>query len=115
MLSGTEFEPVFANNGQIAVDMFKENPARWPLILMDISMPIKDGYQATRDILAYEQAEGLPHTPVIALTGHALKGDKLKCLEAGMDDYMTKPVKQDKLLKALKKWMAQSEKLKAAA
>lgn len=115
MLADSEFEPIFANNGQIAVDMYRENPGRWPLILMDVSMPIMDGYQATQSIIAFEQEHGLAHTPIIALTGHALKDDRQKCLDAGMDDYMTKPVKQDKLLKTLNAWLDRSTALQNVA
>ena len=115
MLSETRFKPVFANNGQIAVEMFKAEPHRFPLILMDISMPVMDGYQATGEIAAYEQELGLGHTPIIALTGHALKHDKDKCLEAGMDDYLSKPVKQTDLLDTLKSWMQNLETLVNAA
>ena len=106
MLSGSDYTPVFADNGQIAVDLYKADPDRFRLILMDVSMPKMDGHQATGEILAFETENGLTHTPIIALTGHALKHDRQKCFDAGMDDYLTKPVKQEALMVSLKKWVA---------
>ena len=104
MLAETNFKPAFAKNGQIAVDMFKANPDRYPVILMDISMPVMDGYEAAELILQFEQETGRAHTPIIALTGHALKHDRERCLETGMDDYLTKPVKHSELLEKLGQW-----------
>lgn len=106
MLSDSMFVPVFANNGDIAVNMFKAEPDRFPLILMDVSMPVKDGYQATRDIIQFETETGRKHTPIIALTGHALKDDRDKCINCGMDDYLTKPVKHEDLEATLHKWLS---------
>ena len=64
-------------------------------------MPVMDGHQATREIRAFEAENGLKAIPVIALTGHALKNDREDCLAAGMDDYLTKPVKQLQLIEKL--------------
>jgi PAS domain S-box-containing protein len=101
MLADTEFKPIFVNNGQEAVDLYKKDTDRFPLILMDVSMPIMDGYEATKLIRSYEHENELKKVSVIALTGHALKNDRAECLSAGMDDYLTKPVKQDELLEKL--------------
>ena len=98
MLSETCFKPVFANNGQEAVDTYLADPARFPLIFMDVSMPVMDGYEASRQIRRHEIENGLDAIPIIALTGHALKNDRDACLEAGMNDYLSKPVKQLQLL-----------------
>lgn len=68
---------------------------------MDVSMPVMDGYQATRAIRAYEVENSLKPLPIVALTGHALKDDRRECLESGMNDYLTKPVKRDQLLDKL--------------
>lgn len=101
MLSETPFQPVFANTGQEAVDLYLQDPNRFPLILMDISMPVMDGYEATRTIRSHEMSSGLNPIPIIALTGHALKDDRRSCLGAGMNDYLSKPVKQLRLIEKL--------------
>jgi len=104
MLQGTNFEPSFAMNGQQAVDMYQSDPQKYAAVLMDISMPVMDGYEAAERIANYDKDNGLAKTPIIALTGHALKHDREKCLESNMDDYLTKPVKQVELLRTLNKW-----------
>lgn len=107
MLTDTVFEPVFAENGEIAVNMFAAEPDRFPLILMDVSMPVMDGYDATALINRFNEEKNRPHTPIIALTGHALKHDREKCLDAGMDDYLTKPVQQSQLIEKLEAYYMQ--------
>ncbi len=104
MLQDTQFLPVFANNGREAVDKFKQSPESYATVLMDISMPVMDGYEASELIHAYQEKAGQPLVPIIALTGHALKHDREKCLDSSMNDYLTKPVKQDDLLRVLEKW-----------
>ena len=101
MLADTPFQPVFTNNGEEAVELYMEDPDRFPLILMDVSMPDMDGHQATRAIRAYEEMQDRSAIPIIALTGHALKNDRVDCLESGMNDYLTKPVKQADLVEKL--------------
>lgn len=103
MLVESAFEPVFAENGKLASDLYMENPDRFPLVLMDVSMPIMDGFQATKVIRDWEAATGQSDNlvPIIALTGHALKNDRQECLDAGMSHYLTKPVKQTELLETL--------------
>lgn len=82
-----------AANGQEAVELWEaHNPA---VVLMDVSMPIMSGHEATKAIRAIEKEKGLRHTPICAITAHALKGDKDDCLAAGMDDYLSKPVSPD--------------------
>jgi CheY-like chemotaxis protein len=101
MLADTPYQPIFAENGQEAVNLYKSDPNRFPMILMDVSMPIMDGHEATRMIRSFEAEENLRPIPVVALTGHALKNDREDCLEAGMNDYLTKPVKQGELVNKL--------------
>jgi PAS domain S-box-containing protein len=94
-------EAQIANNGREALEWLSREP--FHLVLMDCQMPEMDGYEATRRIRAYEQPRGL-HMPIIALTANALEGDREKCLECGMDDYLTKPVNPDLLWEKLVRW-----------
>lgn len=87
------FEVVFAVNGKQGVDLARsEKP---DIILMDMSLPIMDGWEATRCVKADEMTR---RVPVIGLTAHAMSGDREKALEAGCDDYDTKPVELDRLI-----------------
>ena len=87
------FEVVFAQDGRVAVDLAgSEQPA---LILMDMSLPVMDGWEATRRIKSDPATRDIP---VIALTAHAMAGDKEKAMEAGCEDYDTKPVDFPRLL-----------------
>ncbi|PCJ16824.1 MAG: hypothetical protein COB02_15085 [Candidatus Cloacimonadota bacterium] len=81
-----------AVNGQEGVNKFQEG--NYDLVLMDVQMPIMGGLEATMAIRNYEKVSG-GHVPILSMTAHAMKGDKDKCLEAGMDDYLTKPLNQD--------------------
>jgi CheY-like chemotaxis protein len=79
-----------AENGEIALQELEKNA--FDIVLMDVQMPVMDGIEATRIIREREQNTGI-HIPIIAMTAHALKGDKEKCLDAGMDGYVSKPIK----------------------
>jgi PAS domain S-box-containing protein len=92
-----------ASDGLQAIEMFQK--AHYDLVLMDENMPNMNGIEATKQILAYEQKTNQPHTPIIALTANALKGDREKFLGAGMDEYLTKPVEKKKLLVCLNKFL----------
>jgi PAS domain S-box-containing protein len=98
-LADTPYQVEIAANGAIAFEMFVANP--YDLVLMDRQMPVMDGLTATRNIRSWEQANGRPHTPIIALTASALKGDREKCLAAGCTAFLTKPIKQEVLLRAI--------------
>ena len=91
----------FAYNGQEAISKFQTN--EYNLILMDCQMPVLDGYTATSEIRKLEP-EG-KHTPIIAMTANALHNDKEKCLNAGMDDYISKPINIDELLFIINKYV----------
>ena len=115
MLVDSIYTPIFANNGAEAVKLFTSEPDRFPVILMDVSMPVMDGYEATGQINDFNIAQNRPHTPIIALTGHALKHDRENCLDAGMDDFLVKPVQQKKLIETLQEYMqAQQPSVKVA-
>jgi CheY-like chemotaxis protein len=103
-----------ANNGEEAVEKFARSA--FDVVLMDVSMPVMDGAAATAAIR--EQQKRKAHqTPIIGVTAHAMREDRQRCIDAGMDDYLPKPVKEDPLYSVLEKWAHQSgaQKKKAHA
>ncbi|RLA82451.1 MAG: hypothetical protein DRG78_07185 [Epsilonproteobacteria bacterium] len=98
-----------ANNGLEALERFSkftcDNKTKYDAILMDENMPNMNGAEATKRILEIEKEHNLPHTPIIALTANALKGDRERFLDAGMDEYLTKPVNKKKLAEILAKFL----------
>ncbi len=88
------------DNGIDALDAIKHKT--YGLVLMDCQMPEMDGYQATQEIRKLQELER--HLPIIALTAHAMRGDRERCLESGMDDYLTKPIKIPQLKETLEHW-----------
>jgi PAS domain S-box-containing protein len=99
-LEDTPYQVEIAETGAIACQMFKAG--HYDLVLMDRQMPVMDGLTATRTIRAWEQANDKSPTPIIALTASALKGDREMCLAAGCTAFLTKPIKQEVLLQAIK-------------
>ena len=99
-LEDTPYRVEIAETGAIACKKFMAG--HYDLVLMDRQMPIMDGLTATRTIRAWEQANGRPPTPIIALTAAALKGDREMCLAAGCTAFLTKPIKQEVLLQAIR-------------
>ncbi|MEJ2656394.1 MAG: response regulator, partial [Desulfobacterales bacterium] len=91
------------SNGKDAVKAMEK--IRYDMVLMDCQMPEMDGYAATREIRSPQTRVLDPNTPIIAMTAHAMKGDREKCLAAGMDDYISKPVHPEKLLEVIEKWL----------
>ncbi len=89
-------------NGAQAVEAVKKH--HFDLIFMDIAMPVMDGVTATKEIIAYEKEQALEHTPVIAVTANALKGDKERFLNDGLDDYIAKPAKEKDIQNILEKY-----------
>ena len=90
-------------NGQDVISLFEKS--RPSVICMDVSMPILDGHLATRRIRELEQEGNLLRTPIIAVTAHALIGDRDKCFESGMDDYISKPISPDMLMSKILSWL----------
>ncbi|UTA46520.1 ATP-binding protein [Simiduia sp. 21SJ11W-1] len=86
---------VFAENGEVAIEVMKS--VRVDLVLMDCQMPVMDGYEATRAIRAGRAGDSYITIPIIAMTANAMEGDRERCLEAGMDEYLSKPVDMRKM------------------
>jgi len=123
MLSRAGYQIDIANNGKEAVEKYKESRTdngtqndtgytssdkakqdrHYNLIFMDMQMPEMDGLAATREIRKWEAENGC-RVPVIAMTANASEADREKCLEAGMDDYLTKPIKKDEVFEVIEKW-----------
>ena len=97
LLSKAGYQCEIAENGQIALDMFQQDNS-FDIILMDCMMPVMDGFEATKEIRAYEKVSGLPKTPIIALTASVVDDDIQRCYDSGMDAYVPKPVRKEKLL-----------------
>lgn len=89
-----------ANDGREAVNLSAQQP--FDVVLMDVQMPEMDGLDAAKAIRRREQKTGI-HLPILAMTAHAMKGDRERCLEAGMDDYLMKPIRADQLFQALER------------
>ena len=95
-----------AANGQEAIDMLTQQ--NFDLVFMDCQMPVMDGYTATQHIREPHSSVQNHQIPIIAMTANAMQGDREKCLNAGMDDFIAKPVDMSKLLKLLEKWLHQA-------
>jgi CheY-like chemotaxis protein len=91
-----------AENGAIAVEKFKSG--KYDLVLMDVQMPVMDGYTATSEIRKWEREQGRKETPIIALTAYAMKEDVQKSRDAGCTDHLTKPIKRTTLMEAVQKY-----------
>jgi CheY-like chemotaxis protein len=120
-----------ANDGKVAVKKYTASPMDFDLIFMDVQMPEMDGIEATKAIRRYEEQSkaergdlrisdesmkniefdpqnpepGTHHIPIVAMTARAMKGDREKCLEAGMDAYITKPIKREIVFEILDEWV----------
>jgi PAS domain S-box-containing protein len=103
ILDGFGFKSDIVGNGAEAVAALEERP--YDLVLMDVQMPVMDGFEATRTIRSPESRVMDRSVPIIAMTAHALEGDREKCTEAGMNDYVPKPISPKRLAEALKKWL----------
>jgi two-component system, cell cycle response regulator DivK len=97
-LRRTKAKILWAKDGQEAIDMFKANPI--DLVLMDLQLPVMDGYTATREIKKIN-----PDVPIIAQTAHVMSGEREKCMEAGCNDYLAKPIRLQILIDTLSKYL----------
>jgi signal transduction histidine kinase/DNA-binding response OmpR family regulator len=117
MLTKAGYEVEMVGNGKIAVEKYTRTPDKYNLIFMDIQMPVMDGLQATVEIRKWEghredpgekamggSKDGLK-IPIVAMTANAMEEDRKKCLEAGFDDYITKPIKKALLFETIDKWV----------
>lgn len=101
VLTKAGYRVTTAPDGRQALAAFTSDPDGFDAILMDIQMPEMDGYEATRCI----RQTGYRSIPIIAMTANAMKGDRKRCLDSGMNDYITKPIKRDIVFKVLEKWL----------
>ena len=97
-----------AANGIEAIRALENVP--YDLVLMDVQMPEMDGLEATRRIREADTTTRLPRVPIIAMTAHAMQGDRERCLEAGMDDYLTKPVTPRRLIDMVMRWLPSEDR-----
>ena len=120
MLTKAGYQVETADTGKKAVDKFISSSGKYDLIIMDMQMPEMDGIEATNLIRKWEEKvnpsassfEHLAHMkriPIVALTANAIKGDKEKCLESGMDDYITKPIDRKIFFEVIEKWISRNE------
>ena len=91
-----------AENGKEAIEIFKKS--QYDIVFMDIQMPIMNGVVATKEIIKYEKLNNLTHTPIVAVTTNSLKGDRESYLEAGMDEYIAKPINAQKFISVVKQF-----------
>jgi signal transduction histidine kinase len=103
MLEMLEIEVIIAEDGQAGIDKFAED--KFDLVLMDINMPVMNGLEATQNIIELEKEKNLEHTPIVALTANAIKGDRERFISYGMDDYLSKPIDKSELDKILSKYL----------
>jgi len=103
LLGKLGFQAQIVTNGTEVIEALQK--ASWDIVLMDCEMPGMDGYEATRRIRSRQAVTQNPEIPIVALTAHALTGDRERCLQAGMDDYISKPVDPKRLAEVLAKWL----------
>jgi CheY-like chemotaxis protein len=102
MIAAGVYELHFAENGVKAVELFlKQTP---DIILMDVSMPVMDGFEAAQRIRLLESERRLVRTPIVAVTAHVLEEDRARCRAAGMDDFLSKPIRKSALDEILNRW-----------
>ena len=103
IIENQNYHPVVAGNGKEALDIL-ELDRNYAMIFMDCEMPIMKGFECSSKIRSIEKEEGWDRIHIVALTASISDGDKEKCLNSGMDDYLKKPVHQSELIRSIKKW-----------
>lgn len=103
LLDKIGLDSFIVENGQEVINEYKNN--KYDLVLMDINMPIKDGEEATKELIKAQKDEGLYKIPIIALTANSIEGDKEKYLASGMDDYISKPIEFNRLKQTIAKYL----------
>lgn len=111
MLEAMGCQVDLAENGQEAIDKLESNKGKYDVVLMDCMMPVMDGYEATLEIRKREEERGNEHQIIVAMTANAMAGEKDKCFEVGMDDYLSKPVKEEDLYVKLKEFMSKGDEV----
>ena len=109
ILESLNLQADIANDGQEALDTLNNASIKYDVVLMDCQMPVLDGYEATAAIRAGKAGEAYKDLTVIAMTANAMEGDKEKCIDAGMNDYITKPIVMETFRNTLLKWMKLAE------
>ena len=108
MLTRAGYQVEVARHGKEALAAYVLAPNQYDLILMDINMPVMDGFEATEKIRSHELDKDLAQIPILALTANVLDDFKLRCKEAGMNDFLTKPIKREVVFAAIQKWVRAS-------
>jgi len=111
LLEKRGYSVIVAGNGREAVEAFENN--QFDVVLMDIQMPEMDGFEATAAIRAKEKLAG-GHVPIIAMTAHALKGDQERCISAGMDGYVSKPIRTSELFSTMERMLQNKDSARAS-
>ena len=112
MISDELYEIVITENGAEVFEKFKS--LRPDIVIMDLSMPVMDGYEASQAIRNHEVSNGWQHTPIIAATAHALTEDRERCHATGMDDFLAKPIRKPVIEEVLARWLSATEPEKRA-
>jgi signal transduction histidine kinase/CheY-like chemotaxis protein/HPt (histidine-containing phosphotransfer) domain-containing protein len=111
LLASLDLHCEHAGNGEVALEMMASG--RYRLVLMDCQMPVLDGYAATRRWREHEAQANGPRLPIVAMTANAMAGDRQRCLDAGMDDYLTKPISREQLAACLQRWLSTGSRIAA--
>ncbi len=107
-LKNIGIESECANNGREGLSMYMKNPDKYDIVFMDIQMPVMNGLEATKAIISFEQSNNLAHTPIVAVTANALKGDREYFMAEGVDEYVSKPINLEKFISVLKLFFKES-------